>query len=253
MIQQARSFNSQSLLREAEFSILVLDSDDKVEYFQRRIDEVVEKRHDPDITYTGAKDLKRELLALLHQYGEVQTANVWCRGIIVDLEHIEELRVLIAQRLAAENIYGVTEIHLQDREINSPHIQFVGINAQRAEEIIAEIVVELNYERSMQSAIGRKYTPRYEIEPSAKIESLSEELESEKRQETIAQIESQDVEFFDEMRIMHDDFMKIINETKLDVQKIETVDTKHERMLYEKSTDELIQELDEKIKRIRKR
>lgn len=156
MIQRARSINSTSLLREAQQAVLVLGNEEEVEYFQALINEVVANRKDPDVRYTGAKDARRELLALLNQYGEVQTANIWCRGLIVDLAHINQLRRLIASALAEKNIYGVVEIHLQDREINSPHIQFVGIKAEVAEDIIAHIVADLKYELSAEMAKGDK-------------------------------------------------------------------------------------------------
>lgn len=90
MLQQARSIDSTSLLREAEQAVLVLENDEDIDYFQNLLNEVVENRKNPDIRYTGAKDARRQLLALLNQYGEVKTANIWCRGLIVDLAHIDD-------------------------------------------------------------------------------------------------------------------------------------------------------------------
>ena len=48
------------------------------------------------------------------------------------------------------------EWKLQDKEINSPHIQFVGNNANKAELIIAKVLCALKYETSLESAISKK-------------------------------------------------------------------------------------------------
>ncbi|MCW1538492.1 hypothetical protein OLR75_10725, partial [Campylobacter jejuni] len=58
--------------------------------------------------------------------------------------------------LLNNNIQGIVELHLQDREINSPHIQFIGTEAEKAEYIIATILVNLKYETSIENAIGKK-------------------------------------------------------------------------------------------------
>lgn len=257
MVEAARSINSNSLFREAEYCVLVLKDEESVNYFQSLIDDVVEKRKDPDTTYTGAKDLKRQMLALLNQYGEVQTANVWCRGLIYDLYHINELRQFISERLASENIYGVLEIHLQDREINSPHIQFVGTQARRAEQIIAEAVVELQYERSIDSAMGHGYLPYYQANPSAGTYFLSDELEVEEREQIIAEIEAQDADFFTQMQSQRNEFIQMlqssVSEAKEEITQIHITDLKRERMFYEKTDEEITQELEQKIKRFRRR
>ena len=257
MVQAARSINSSSLFREAEYCVLILKDSESIDYFQSLIDDVVEKRKNPDVTYTGAKDLRRQMIALLNQYGEIQTANVWCRGLVYDLFHINELRQLVSERLASENIYGVFEIHPQDREINSPHIQFVGTDANRAEEIIAEIVVELQYERSMESAMGHGHTPHYEINPSSDISYLRDKLEYEERQQIIAEIEAQDTDFFTQMRAQRNEFMQMLNssidEAREEISQIKVVDLKRERVFYEKTNEEITQELEQKIKRFRRR
>ncbi|ASM40503.1 hypothetical protein CSPB12327_02970 [Campylobacter sp. RM12327] len=106
MIQQARSINSQSLLRELEYCILLLDDQDKVDYFQKLFDEVVEKRKDDEAHYTGAKAVRQELLACLRQLGEVKTANIWARNLIIDFDSIQNLREHIADKLSENSKFG---------------------------------------------------------------------------------------------------------------------------------------------------
>ena len=256
MIQKARSIYSRSLFREAEFCILVLEDKDTIDYFQSLIDDMIDKRKDPDVTYTGAKDLRRQMLAYLNQYGEVQTANVWCRGLVVDLAHIDELRQLIADRLAAESIFGVAEIHLQDREINSPHIQFVGIEAERAEQIIAEIVVELGYERSIESSLGHGLYPHYLSNPNAKAVSLDEELEIEMRKILIAEIEAQDENFFADMQRQRNEFMDMlssdVDRVRDEISQIQISIPRAEKPFYEKTNDEVVEELNTRITNLRR-
>lgn len=263
MIQVARSANSQSFFRETEFCVLILEDMDTIKYFQDLIDDVVAKRKDPDVTYTGAKDLRRQMLAYLYQCGEVKTANVWCRLLIYDLFHINELRQLIADRLAAEGILGVVEIHLQDREINSPHIQFVGIKAERAEQIIAEIVFELNYERSVESALGRGIYPHYLSNPNAQTFSLEKELEREleieMRKKLIAKIEAQDENFFEDMQRQRNEFVDMlnsevnreVNRVRDEISQIQISTPRTEKPFYEKTNDEIIEYLNTRINNLR--
>lgn len=260
MIQQARSINSTSLLREAELAVLVLENENQIDYFQEAIDEVVKNRKDEEVRYTGAKDLKRQLLALLNQYGEVKTANVWCRELIVDLAHINHLRKLIADALAREKIYGVVEIHLQDREINSPHIQFVGIEAERAEDIIAEIVVDLKYELSMESAKGSRkgFMPHYDIDSSARTSDLSYWLEREQRKRLIQEIESEDASaFVEQMREQRKEFLKMlddkVDEIRQNIQEFELPNVYTSKRIYEKTTEEAIDDINERIREFRRR
>lgn len=182
MIQNARSSDSRSLLREAEYAVFVLDDNSRELYFRKLALEVVENRNNPNITYTGAKNLREQILAYLRNLGLVETANVWCRNITVDMRHINELSVILYEKFKENNIYGVFELHLQDREINSPHIQFVGTKARLAEQIIAETLVEYGYEASIESAIGKKLIPVYEYNKGFKEESLAKELQREKQE-----------------------------------------------------------------------
>lgn len=156
MIQRARNNISVSLFREAEYATIVLDSPEKEAYFEQLSIGVVRKRKNPDKLYTGAKELRTQFLAALKRLGDVQTVNVWARKMIIEPETIESLRTQIGTTLRENRIYGVAEIHLQDYEINSTHIQFVGTQAEEAERLIADIVVRLGYEDSLANAVGKK-------------------------------------------------------------------------------------------------
>lgn len=159
MIQKARSASSQSLLREAETAIFLIKDENMKRWFEEEARKVIEKRRDPDAYMTGATDLKRVLLAYLSQQGEVKTANIWCRSILSYKvsEFLEELE----QILQEHNIEGVVELHWQDRELNSPHIQFVGTNAEFAEKIIAEAIVERGFEKNISEALTLPDIPAY--------------------------------------------------------------------------------------------
>lgn len=161
MIQQARSSHSDSLLREAEEAILLFNDDFAKELFQNLIKNVVEKRKDPSITYTGAKETREHILAYLEQQGEVKTANIWARWLPIQREALDSIKKQIQIALQKENIEGVVEIHLQDREVNSTHIQFVGNNAKQAEQIIGNIIVNNSYEDNLDSALNSKARAAY--------------------------------------------------------------------------------------------
>ena len=176
MIQRARNNISVSLFREAEYATIVLDNPEKEAYFEQLSIGVVRKRKNPNKLYTGAKALRTQFLAALKQLGDVQTVNIWARKLIVEPEAIESLRTQIQTTLRENRIYGVAEIHLQDYEINSTHIQFVGTQAKEAERLIADIIVRLGYEDSLAAAVGKKLrqelseTPRV-LTPSPKFPS----------------------------------------------------------------------------------
>ncbi|MBX7491286.1 hypothetical protein [Helicobacter turcicus] len=188
MLQRARNAESKSLLREIENALVLIENDKDKDYFLERFNEVFLKRQDSKILFTGERDLKSELLAYLKQFGYLRTANVWARNIPMDRELINALLGILQERLLAAGIQGVLEIHLQDREINSPHIQFVGIRCEEAEVIIAQTLVELKYELSMESALSKKdFMPYYEINSKARVRNLEDEIkyikELKKRQE----------------------------------------------------------------------
>lgn len=219
MIQKARGADSRSLLREIEYSVLVLDDEIKEEYFKRLFKNIVEKRNDPELTYTGAKAVRQQLLAALTQLGNIATANIWARHIIVDLEHINELRNDLENLLRAENIYGILEVHLQDREILSPHIQFVGTEAEKAQLIIAEYLVEKKYELSVEAAIGHSRIPKpYEYDSGARTESLSTILEAEKELEEVERIKNEireekgiENKYYSQMEDARKEFLSVLN------------------------------------------
>lgn len=216
MIQKARGINSQSLLREAKYAILLLDSEENLDYFQGLLDELVEKRKDPNTHYTGAKSVRQQLLACLRQLGDVKTANIWARNLMMDFDSIQDLREQIAEELSAAGIYGVVEIHPQDREINSPHIQFVGTEAEKAQHIIAQILVNNRYELSMEKAIGKQdYERAFEKDSGAIVVELEDKPEfykGEKEQE-IKDIASSDDElasYIKRMNSLKDEFYKML-------------------------------------------
>lgn len=160
MLQAARSPNSTSFLREAQDALILFQDSAIKELFTKKIKEVIAKRQDPHRIYTGAKSTRTDILSYLEKKGEVLTANVWCRNIV--LSQIQDLKERLYFELQQNNVEGIVEIHLQDREINSPHIQFVGNNAEKAEHIIANIVVNMGFEYNFESAISSNAIPAYE-------------------------------------------------------------------------------------------
>ena len=178
MLQHARSSNSKSFLRELENALVLIQDEKNKHYFLQKMQEVFLKRNDPTITLTGEKALKSEILAYLKENGYVQTANVWARNVPMDRKELEELLVILQTRLLQNNIQGILELHLQDREINSPHFQFVGLNSQMAESIIAHTLVELDYETSIESALSKKdFIPYFNQNSKARTQDLNTMLE----------------------------------------------------------------------------
>lgn len=170
MLQPARNVKSKSLLREAATCVLCFKDGNIEEFFQQKINSMVLKRNDAFQILTGEKNIKTDLLSYLEQKGEVMTANIWCRNLV--FEELNQLRAEIKSVLNQNGVEGIVEIHLQDREINSPHIQFVGNNAKFAEELIADIVVRRNYEPDLQNAVGRDdFIPAYLYESNQVIKT----------------------------------------------------------------------------------
>lgn len=162
MLQHARSSNSKSFLRELENALVLIQDEKNKHYFLQKMQEVFLKRNDPTITLNGY----------------VQTANVWARNVPMDRKELEELLVILQTRLLQNNIQGILELHLQDREINSPHFQFVGLNSQMAESIIAHTLVELDYETSIESALSKKdFIPYFNQNSKARTQDLNTMLE----------------------------------------------------------------------------
>ena len=191
MIQNARSAESKSFLREIEDALVLIKDEKAKQYFLTQMQEVFVKRNDPNTLFTGERNLKAEFLAYLKQKGYVRTANIWARNIIVEQEAIDELLSLLQQRLLERDIEGVLEIHLQDREINSPHIQFVGIKCEEAESIIAHTLVELKYETSVESALSKKhFTPYFESNPKARVQDLNTMIDYNQKQKERKEFEA---------------------------------------------------------------
>lgn len=184
MIQAARSASSQSLLREAETAIFLIQDANMKAWLEAETKKVIAKRRDPDAFMTGATDLKRVLLAYLSQQGDVKTANIWCRSILSyeAANFLKELNTILQNH----NLAGVVELHWQDRELNSPHIQYVGTNAEYAEVLIAEAIVARDYERNISEALTLPKFPAYISEEKSTLRVIKTD-EIIKEQEEIKQ------------------------------------------------------------------
>lgn len=165
MIEKARSEKSSSFLRELESALFLINDEEVLEKISLAKEEVLEKRANPFSRFTGEKDLKRYILLYLKSLEEeVKTVNIWCRTLKYDYKSIKELREKIFLEFKLHDIQGVCELHLQDRELFSPHLQFVGTKADLAEELLAKIVVDFSYELSLAEAKSLKEEKFYELE-----------------------------------------------------------------------------------------
>jgi hypothetical protein len=185
MIQRARSASSVSLLRELEESIINISDYSVGEFFDKQVQEVIENRRDPDKTITGATELKRNLLAYLEQQGEIHTVNIWIRSF--KIAQYDDLKTALDNELKKIGAEGVLEIHLQDREINSPHLQFVGTNAKAVEKSLAELVVKMGFETTVEEAMSTSSAPFYQYADPKLLQTkdLSVELQTHKHFEEI--------------------------------------------------------------------
>lgn len=228
MLQNARSPNSKSFLREIEFALIIIPDEIIRNYFLKKLSEVFQKRNDPNQIFTGEKALKKEILTYLNQEGIVKTANVWCRSIDINLSSIHKLNEILTTRLLKSNVNGVLEIHLQDREINSPHIQFVGVNAEIAEKIIAQTLVEFGFESNIESAIGKKddFTPYFEINKNARTNNLKNMIEY------IEKKKKQFDTYVDEFDKEHKKAQELLLHIKKEVQNIKTTITNSDDTFY---------------------
>lgn len=260
MIQNSRGADSKSLLREAESGHLLISDESLKSYFEFKLKDVIENRRDPERIKTGETQLKREILAYLQQQGEVKTANVWCRKI--KFLEVESLLNEINEALSKEDIQGVLELHLQDREINSPHIQFVGINIERAEEIIANIVVARNYEDSFETAVSRGLYPAYlDKENIPRVLSFDDErntrIEIEQGEIKERERRSEYKEYLDNLDKKREEFYKTLGIKKEEVNKAVSriLDlTKNVSEKYENRRQELLnRDLDDMVKSWKKR
>lgn len=221
MIQNARSSTSQSFLREAETLQLVINDIQIEDFFNTKLKTVAEKRRDPEATLTGAKALRDDLLAYLEQQGEVKTANLWCRKI--KFLEADILLANIKKALADNGVQGVIELHLQDREINSPHIQFVGNNVEFAEELIANEILKMNFEDSFESCVSRKSAPAYYEDNSIRILKYDDRKKDTEIVEAAQKIQNERKEYFKEylnnLEEKKDNFLKILG-----IKKDETIE-----------------------------
>lgn len=259
MVQTARSSTSQSLLRELETAQLLINDENIKNFFDNRVDEVIKKRRDPEATLTGAKALKDDLLAYLEQYGEVKTANIWCRKI--KFLHADELLGNIRRALAEHGIQGVVELHLQDREINSPHLQFVGNNVHYAEELIANEVLKMNFEDSFESAVSRKTAPAYLEDKGIRVLSYDERKRDIEKVEAVEKEHKERKEQFrEQINALHkkrDEFLNILGIKKDEVlERVKDIlknDYSIKRnKLVNNNTDELLAKWQEKARNRRK-
>lgn len=188
MIQKARGEDSQSLLREIAYSCLVLPTETQAErnsdiYFLRQLSKVLKaQRAKQEGTLssgckTGAKKVRIELLEHLRQIASkqdsrVQTANIYCRFFKFTEDNLIKFMLEVKDILRKNGCFGFAEIHPQDRELLSPHIQYVGTKADVAEALIADWLVKNGFEISIESAIGKAGEKRgYELLASGEIDS----------------------------------------------------------------------------------
>ena len=188
MIQKARGEDSQSLLREIAYSCLVLPTGTQAErdsdiYFLRQLSKVLKaQRAKQEGTLssgckTGAKKVRIELLEHLRQIASkqdsrVQTANIYCRFLKFTEDNLIKFMLEVKDILRKNGCFGFAEIHPQDRELLSPHIQYVGTKADVAEALIADWLVKNGFEISIESAIGKAGEKRgYELLASGEIDS----------------------------------------------------------------------------------
>ena len=188
MLQKARGEDSQSLLREIAYSCLVLPTGTQAErdldiYFLRQLSEVLKaQRAKQEGTLssgskTGAKKVRIELLEHLRQIALAQgsnvgTANIYCRFFKFTEDNLIKFLLEVKDILRKNGCFGFAEIHPQDRELLSPHIQYVGTNADKAEALIADWLVKNGFEISIESAIGKAGEKRgYELLASGEIDS----------------------------------------------------------------------------------
>lgn len=255
MIQKARSNNSRSLLREAESSILLIDDINVKQWFERAIKDMINKRNDPEVIFTGAKELKTNLLAYIKQNdksGEIGTSNVWCRKIVYSeiKNFLKELEAYMQNR----GLTGVIELHLQDREINSPHIQYVGTDVYKAERAIADFVVDKNYENSVMSAMNVNHTPDYLTEEpkNLRIKKTDEELEIqekiEEKRKFIDEIKSNIKENLKKISSLRSEFLQIFKDDFRAESKKRRSKKEMKQEQRKKDTQEVLKEWQEKSK-----
>lgn len=257
MIQPARSAKSRSLLREARSAIFFFDDENIRTWFKKANQEMIDKRNNPNLVHTGATELRTNLLAYLRQQGEIHTSNVWCRKIVYS--EIRDFLNELENHLKQEGFNGVLELHLQDREINSPHIQYVGTDAYRAERMIADIIVKRGYEYSVMSAMNMNYIPAYisDEKKHLRIKETDEELDRQdylkeqfEYKEEIKRSIKADLE---QIATMKSSFLNILKEMRYQSSKTTQMKRSISYKERNKTTKELIDSWKEKSKARKKR
>ncbi|OCR98944.1 hypothetical protein A9K75_09225 [Campylobacter fetus subsp. testudinum] len=243
MIQKARKNNSRSLLREAQSAILLIEDPGVKDYFLNSIKRMIEKRNTVTRTVTGAKELKTQLLSYLSQIGEVKTANIWCRKIVYS--EIKNFLENLKNILKNSKLQGVAELHLQDREINSPHIQYVGLNAEKAERVIGRYVAHIGYETSFESAIMINHIPAYETEERAslRVQSTDYEIRLQEKINYKEELKLNISKQLQELANMRYEFKNILSDVKVDFSYSMQLTKREMRIINrKKSTEDLMEE-----------
>lgn len=230
MIQVARKPKSQSFLREMKDAILILPSEEKRNEFLSKFSKILQARQENPNTQNGFLSVKRQLQLYLKKFGNLKTANVWARNISLDEKDIINLQYELYFELLKNKCYGVAEIHLQDREINSPHIQYVGVNAELAEQIIALIIVKNSYELDMESALSKKYFKPYyqedinpivkDLETEITNRQMSKDIEEYKKDKRISKIERFSIDYINKLLENTKNQFKLKNNTENKIEKI---------------------------------
>lgn len=248
MIQNARSSSSQSLLREAESLIMFIEDENAKEFFQNALEKMIDKRKDPNVFYTGAKQLKEDLLTYLESRGEIGTVNIWVRKLIYS--EADELLREANKALSLIAAEGVLELHLQDRQINSPHLQYVGTKTMEAEYVLAETVVNMGFEDSMQTAMSKNLAPAYITDEKLKVVSYDarkeEDRQIKQKLEEYKDIKQLIQKQLDNIHKKGKEFLEILNtkrENTLDNKVAQILNTKREnaKKIRKLSTEELIE------------
>ena len=203
MIQPPRSETSQSLLREAEDAVVVVEDDFVAKFLRRKILEVAQKRKEQR-SATGATEARRHILSYLESRGDIHTVNIWMRGFI--FEQMDQLKSMVQEAIQKAGGEGVFEIHLQDREIMSPHIQYVGTHAEEVEKAIADVVVKLGYESDLSSAMSKNATPAYMEVTGLRARKIKEEREEREEYERRRAFYEKHKDFFETIKRYREEF-----------------------------------------------
>lgn len=213
MLQPARKPKSKSFLREFKDAIFILEDENLRKELLDELAVIIKNKQENPNAKNGFLAFKKKLISYLRDLGDLKTANIWCRNISLDEDDIINLEKILFKKLLENNCYGIAEIHLQDREINSPHIQYVGNNAEVAEQVIANVVVDLGYEMDIQSAMSKKnFVPFYQIADQIIELDLETEITNTKTAKDIEDYKTQKLKKAQQFNI--NDIKKLANKYK---------------------------------------